>query len=85
MLKVVGHVLDAGSNAWYATGREEKEKQLLKSISLLGYQPFLSLVHTCLKDHDEQQEELLTLLAEQLEKFFAVMKEVCLLLVYGFV
>ena len=45
------------------------------SISLLGHQPFLSLVLTCLKGQDEQREGLLKSLHEQLEKFVNNTKE----------
>jgi len=38
-------------------------------MSLLNHQPFLSLVLTCLKGHDEQREGILTSLQSQLVVF----------------
>ena len=46
------------------------------SQSLLGHQPFLSLVQTCLKGQDEQREGLLNSLMSQLEKFINNTKEI---------
>ena len=39
------------------------------SMSLLNHQPFLALVLTCLKGHDEQREGILSSLQSQLDKF----------------
>ena len=47
------------------------------STSLLGNQPFLSVVLTCLRGQDEQREGLLKSLHDQLEKFVTNAKEVC--------
>lgn len=47
------------------------------STSLLGNQPFLSVVLTCLRGQDEQREGLLKSLHDQLEKFVTSAKEVC--------
>ena len=49
---------------------------LFFSKSLLGHQPFLSLILTCLKGQDEQRECLLSSLHSQLEKFINNVKEV---------
>ena len=38
-------------------------------MSLLNHQPFLALVLTCLKGHDEQREGILSSLQSQLDKF----------------
>lgn len=46
------------------------------STSLLGNQPFLSVVLTCLRGQDEQREGLLKSLHDQLEKFVTSAKEV---------
>jgi len=53
----------------------------LCSTSLLGNQPFLSVVLTCLRGQDEQREGLLKSLHDQLEKFVTSAKEVCISLV----
>lgn len=44
---------------------------------LVHHQPFLSLVLTCLKEQDDQQEPLLTSLHSQLSQFLALSKDVC--------
>jgi len=52
------------------------------STSLLGNQPFLSVVLTCLHGQDEQREGLLKSLHDQLEKFVTSAKEVCCSVLY---
>lgn len=54
------------------------------SKSLLGHQPFLSLILTCLKGQDEQRECLLSSLHSQLEKFINNVKEVLVNLTFFF-
>lgn len=45
------------------------------SIALLGHQPFLSLVLTCMKGQEDQRDALLRSLHDQLEKFVNNSKE----------
>lgn len=45
------------------------------STSLLGHQPFLSLIFACLQGQDEQREGLLKSLHDQLDKFVTNTKE----------
>ena len=50
--------------------KNDKENQVLRSISLLSHQPFLSLVLSCLKDQDDQRTGLLDSLRGQLEQLY---------------
>jgi hypothetical protein len=50
---------------------------IVNSTLLLGNQPFLSLVLTCLRGQDEQRQDLLKSLHDQLDKFVTNAKEVC--------
>ncbi|XP_067668814.1 mediator of RNA polymerase II transcription subunit 12-like protein [Haliotis asinina] len=68
VLKLAGQVLESGNDFVTMKSKMDKEKNQ-KSKSLLGHQPFLSLVLTCLKGQDEQREGLLNSLHSQLEKF----------------
>ncbi|XP_063430577.1 mediator of RNA polymerase II transcription subunit 12-like protein isoform X5 [Mytilus trossulus] len=63
ILKLAAQVLETGNNV-INKGKFDKERNL-KSKSLLGHQPFLSLVLTCLKGQDEQREGLLCSLLHQ--------------------
>jgi mediator of RNA polymerase II transcription subunit 12 len=49
---------------------------MVDSTLLLGNQPFLSLVLTCLRGQDEQRQDLLKSLHDQLDKFVTNAKEV---------
>lgn len=62
ILKLAAQLLEAGNNV--INKKFDKERNL-KSKSLLGHQPFLSLVLTCLKGQDEQREGLLCSLLHQ--------------------
>ncbi|XP_069105326.1 mediator of RNA polymerase II transcription subunit 12-like protein isoform X3 [Argopecten irradians] len=73
VLKLAAQVLETGNN-FLSKGKFDKERNL-RSKSLLGHQPFLSLVLTCLKGQDEQREGLLCSLLNQLEKFINNCKE----------
>ncbi|KAI0239093.1 hypothetical protein LSAT2_010158 [Lamellibrachia satsuma] len=75
VLKLAGQVLETGSNFWSAKNAKDKERHLQKSTALLGHQPFLSLVLTCLQGQDEQREGLLKSLHDELEKFVNNAKE----------
>ncbi|XP_041350095.1 mediator of RNA polymerase II transcription subunit 12-like protein isoform X2 [Gigantopelta aegis] len=74
VLKLAGQVLESGNDFVSMKSKMDKEKNQ-KSKSLLGHQPFLSLVLTCLKGQDEQREGLLNSLHSQLEKFINNTKE----------
>ncbi|XP_064639525.1 mediator of RNA polymerase II transcription subunit 12-like protein isoform X2 [Lineus longissimus] len=75
VLKAAASVLESGNSFWSSKNKTEKERNLLKSTSLLGHQPFLSLVLNCLKGQDEQRENLLNSLHNQLEQFIQNAKE----------
>ncbi|XP_059156878.1 mediator of RNA polymerase II transcription subunit 12-like protein isoform X2 [Physella acuta] len=73
VLKLAAQVLESGNMS--SKNKQEKEKNM-KSKSLLGHQPFLSLVLSCLKGQDEQREFLLRSLLNQMEQFINNVKEV---------
>jgi mediator of RNA polymerase II transcription subunit 12 len=75
VLRTAGQVLETGNNFWSAKNSKDRERYLLKSTSLLGHQPFLSLVFACLQGQDEQREGLLKSLYDQLDKFVTNTKE----------
>lgn len=75
ILRHAGQVLETGNNFWSAKNSKDRERYLQKSTLLLGNQPFLSLVLTCLRGQDEQREVLLKSLHDQLEKFVTNAKE----------
>ncbi|XP_012937095.1 mediator of RNA polymerase II transcription subunit 12-like protein [Aplysia californica] len=75
VLKLAAQVLESGNNLFVsAKSKQEKEKNM-KSKSLLGHQPFLSLVLSCLKGQDEQREFLLRSLMNQMEMFIGNSKD----------
>ncbi|KAG1673141.1 Mediator of RNA polymerase II transcription subunit 12-like protein [Nymphon striatum] len=67
VLKAAAQVLESGN---WSTKSKDKDKNVQRSTSLLGQQPFLSLVLTCLKGQDEQREGLLNSLQSQLLQYF---------------
>nr|KAG5692294.1 hypothetical protein BaRGS_009504 [Batillaria attramentaria] len=76
VLKLAGQVLESGNNLFVSAKSKQEKDRNQKSKSLLGHQPFLSLVQTCLKGQDEQREGLLNSLMSQLEKFINNTKEI---------
>jgi hypothetical protein len=67
----LGSVLENGNSMLNSSkGKNDKENQVLRSISLLSHQPFLSLVLSCLKDQDDQRTGLLDSLRGQLEQLY---------------
>ncbi|XP_070173165.1 mediator of RNA polymerase II transcription subunit 12-like protein isoform X2 [Littorina saxatilis] len=76
VLKLAGQVLESGNNLFVSAKSKQEKDRNLKSQTLLGHQPFLSLVQTCLKGQDEQREGLLNSLMSQLEKFINNTKEI---------
>ncbi|XP_076454432.1 mediator of RNA polymerase II transcription subunit 12-like protein [Babylonia areolata] len=76
VLKLAGQVLESGNNLFVSAKSKQEKDRNLRSQSLLGHQPFLSLVQTCLKGQDEQREGLLNSLMSQLEKFINNTKEI---------
>ena len=66
-----GGVLENGNSMLNTSkSKNDKENQVLRSISLLSHQPFLSLVLSCLKDQDDQRTGLLDSLRGQLEQLY---------------
>ncbi|KAL8595943.1 hypothetical protein ACOMHN_018255 [Nucella lapillus] len=76
VLKLAGQVLESGNNLFVSAKSKQEKDRNLRSQTLLGHQPFLSLVQTCLKGQDEQREGLLNSLMSQLEKFINNTKEI---------
>ncbi|CAG5131136.1 unnamed protein product, partial [Candidula unifasciata] len=76
VLKLAAQVLESGNNLFVTTKNKQEKEKNLKSKSLLGHQPFLSLVLSCLKGQDEQREFLLRSLLNQLEMFINNPKDV---------
>ncbi|CAF1196062.1 unnamed protein product, partial [Didymodactylos carnosus] len=71
ILQLAGSVLENGNSMLNSTkSKADKENQVLRSISLLSHQPFLSLVLSCLKDQDSQRVGLLDSLRGQLEQLY---------------
>ncbi len=67
----LGSVLENGNSMLNSSkSKNDKENQVLRSISLLSHQPFLSLVLSCLKDQDDQRTGLLDSLRGQLEQLY---------------
>ncbi len=67
----IGSVLENGNSMLNSSkSKNDKENQVLRSISLLSHQPFLSLVLSCLKDQDDQRTGLLDSLRGQLEQLY---------------
>jgi mediator of RNA polymerase II transcription subunit 12 len=68
---LIGSVLENGNSMLNSSkSKNDKENQVLRSISLLSHQPFLSLVLSCLKDQDDQRTGLLDSLRGQLEQLY---------------
>ncbi|GFO22710.1 mediator of RNA polymerase ii transcription subunit 12-like, partial [Plakobranchus ocellatus] len=75
VLKLAANVLE-NSNSLFNSSKSKPEKEKnMKSKSLLGHQPFLSLVLSCLKGHDEQRDFLLKSLFNQLDSFISNTKK----------
>ena len=71
ILQIAGSVLENGNSILNSSKtKNDKENQVLRSISLLSHQPFLSLVLSCLKDQDDQRTGLLDSLRGQLEQLY---------------
>lgn len=74
VLRFAAQVLESGNNFW-AIKTKEKQRDLQKRTTLLGYQPFISLVLSFLKSQDEQRESLLNSLRSQIDNFVSNAKE----------
>ncbi|CAF4183789.1 unnamed protein product, partial [Rotaria sp. Silwood2] len=78
ILQIAGSVLETGNSMLNSSkNKNDKENQVLRSISLLSHQPFLSLVLSCLKDQDDQRTGLLDSLRGQLEQLYKQECEHC--------
>ncbi|CAF0940583.1 unnamed protein product [Rotaria sordida] len=78
ILQIAGSVLENGNSMLNSSkSKNDKENQVLRSISLLSHQPFLSLVLSCLKDQDDQRTGLLDSLRGQLEQLYKQECEHC--------
>ncbi|CAF1122651.1 unnamed protein product [Adineta steineri] len=78
ILHIAGSVLENGNSMLNSSkSKNDKENQVLRSISLLSHQPFLSLVLSCLKDQDDQRSGLLDSLRGQLEQLYKQECEHC--------
>ncbi|KAK0041422.1 mediator of RNA polymerase II transcription subunit 12-like protein isoform X3 [Biomphalaria pfeifferi] len=77
VLKLAAAVLEQSINEYSsAKNKQEKEKEKnIRSKTLLGHQPFLSLVLSCLKGQDEQREFLLRSLLNQMEMLISNFKD----------
>lgn len=75
VLKLAASVLE-NSNSLFNSSKSKPEKEKnMKSKSLLGHQPFLSLVLNCLKGQDETRDFLLKSLYNQLDSFISNTKK----------
>ncbi|CAL1546445.1 unnamed protein product [Lymnaea stagnalis] len=76
VLKLAAQVLESGNNMFSSSKNKQEKEKNMKSKSLLGHQPFLSLVLSCLKGQDEQREFLLRSLLNQMETFINNAKDI---------
>ncbi|XP_028966939.1 mediator of RNA polymerase II transcription subunit 12-like protein [Galendromus occidentalis] len=65
ILRQAGHTLESGNWTAYAA---KKDTKACKGAALLHHQPFLSLMLSCLKGHDEHRESLLKSLTSQINQ-----------------
>lgn len=65
ILRQAGHTLESGNWTAYAANKDTKA---CKGAALLHHQPFLSLMLSCLKGHDEHRESLLKSLTIQINQ-----------------
>ncbi|KFD72362.1 hypothetical protein M514_01715 [Trichuris suis] len=72
---VQGRVLKAAASILENYQARRERNLLAQSSSLLGQQPFLSLLSTCLKGQDDQREGLLCSLLKQVQEFVLRVKE----------
>ena len=60
---------------WKTKDKDRNPTGMVRSKSLLSYEPLLSLIMTCLKGQDEQRESFLSSLHSQLSHYIFLPKE----------